>query len=174
MMAASVISWLVETVKFVGGLGGLASAAFLIYDRLFKGAPAAFLVPKDYKTCVRFVNASNETLLIDEVTVEPPIMHLVKANDLATVNEERQATFYGTPDDERLTGIFIVLKADQERTFPLHRFADFENSDRKRRVVIRCRWRNTRKPFPLNRYVKVETTVGDVEKMREASLAGKA
>jgi hypothetical protein len=164
---------LVEAIKFFGGLGGLASAGFLIYDRVFRGAPAVFLVPQDYKTCVRFVNVSSETLVIDEVDIEPAVLQMVRANDLATVNEERNATFYGTPEDERLTGIYIVLRPEQERTFPLHRFADFETSDRSRKVTIRCRWANTRKPLPISRYVRIKTTVGAVEKLREASLAGK-
>ena len=46
----------VELVKFVGGLGGLASSAFLIYDRVFRYRPAAFLIPAEYKTTLRFKN----------------------------------------------------------------------------------------------------------------------
>jgi hypothetical protein len=40
----------IELVKFVGGLAGLASSAFLVYDRIFRNRPAAFLFPADYKT----------------------------------------------------------------------------------------------------------------------------
>jgi hypothetical protein len=46
----------VELVKFVGGLGGLASSAFLIYDWVFRYRPAAFLIPAEYKTTLRFKN----------------------------------------------------------------------------------------------------------------------
>ena len=59
-------------------------------------------------------------------------------------------------------------------SFALHRFADFENADGSTAIAIRCRWRNTRKPFPIPRYVRVKTTVKEVRNLMEASLTGKA
>jgi hypothetical protein len=57
----------VETVKFVGGLGGLASPAFLVYERMFRNRPAAFLFPAEFKANLRFKNVAAETIIIDEI-----------------------------------------------------------------------------------------------------------
>jgi hypothetical protein len=148
----------IELVKFVGGLGGLASSVFLIYDRVLRYRPSAFLIPVDYKTSVRFQNVAAETIIVDEVVIRPPMMlKLARANDLVTRNEERAAALYSS-DDRKLDGIFIVIKPTEERTFALHRFADFENADDRTPISIRCRWKNTRKPFPISRYVRIKTT----------------
>jgi hypothetical protein len=166
---------IIELVKFVGGLGGLASSAFLVYDRIYRYRPAAFLIPADYKTNLRFKNIAAETIVIDEIVITPPMLTVATANDLVTRNEERAAVMYPTMEDnKRLEGIFVVIKPTEERTFALHRFADFETADGNTVIAIRCRWRNTRKPFPIPRYVRVKTTVKEVRDLREASLAGKA
>jgi hypothetical protein len=39
---------LIELVKFVGGLGGLALSVFLLYDRAFRYRPSLFLIPPLY------------------------------------------------------------------------------------------------------------------------------
>jgi hypothetical protein len=163
----------VELVKFVGGLGGLASSAFLVYDRIFRYRPAAFLLPVDYKTNLRFKNVAAETIIIDEIVIKPPMLTVARANDLVTVNEERAAVMYGSAEDKRPEVIYVVIKPEEERTFALHRFADFENADGKTVIKIRCKWRNTRRPFPISRYVRVKTTVKEIRDLREASLAGK-
>jgi hypothetical protein len=56
---------IIEAVKFFGGLGGLASSAFLVYDRIFRYRPAAFLIPAAYK------NMAAETIIIDEIVINP-------------------------------------------------------------------------------------------------------
>ncbi len=168
------LDWVVELVKFVGGLGGLASATFLVYDRIYRYRPSAFLIPVDYKTSIRFKNVAAETIIIDQVVITPPMLLLARANDLVTVNQERAAVFYSSEDNKLPEDIFVVIKPMKERTFALHRFADFENADGSTVIAIRCRWRNTRKPFPIGRYVRVKTTVKEVRDLREASLAGKA
>jgi hypothetical protein len=169
-----VVDSIIELVKFVGGLGGLASSAFLVYDRIFRYRPAAFLIPVEYKTSLRFKNVAEETIIIDEIIIAPPMLTVARANDLVTKNEERAAVMYPKMEEhKRLEGIYIVIKPTEERTFALHRFADFENADGKTTIAIRCRWRNTRTPFPIPRYVRVKTTVQEVRNLREASLAGK-
>ena len=87
----------IELVKFVGGLGGLPSSAFLVYDRIYRNRPSAFLIPADYKTNLRFRNVAAETVIIDEIIITPPMLTAARANDLVTRNEERAAVMYPTP-----------------------------------------------------------------------------
>jgi hypothetical protein len=169
----AIVDSVIEMVKFVGGMGGIASSAFLVYDRMFRYRPAAFLIPMDYKTSLRIKNVADETLIIDEITIKPGILVVARASDLVTVSEERAASMYPNMERRLPEGVFIFIKPKEERTFALHRSAEFESPDGKRVITIRCRWRNTRKPFPIPRYVHVKTTVKDVKDMREASLAHK-
>jgi hypothetical protein len=134
-----VLTSVVELVKFVGGLSGLASAAFLIYDRMFRFRPLAFLIPVEHKTNIRFSNVAPETVIIDQITITPPIVKVVKANDLMTENDDRAAVWYPTKD-EKPEFTFVVIKPMDKRTFALHRSAEFES------------WRNTRKSLPFPRF----------------------
>ncbi len=121
-----------------------------------------------------FPNNEWKTIIIDEIIITPPMLTVARGNDLVTRNEERAAVMYPSMEDnKRLEGIYIIIKPMEERTFALHRLADFENADGSTAIAIRCRWRNTRKPFPVGRYVRVRTTVKEVRDLREASLAGK-
>ena len=162
----------IELVKFVGGLGGLASSAFLVYDRVFRYQPLAFLFPAEYKTNIRLKNVAAETIIIDEIAIVPPFLRAARANDLVTTNQERAAAWYSSAES-KAEGVYIIIKPMEERTFALHRFADFENADGGTVVSIRCRWRNTRKSYPFNRYVRLKTTVKEIRDIREASLANK-
>jgi hypothetical protein len=171
---AMVLDSLIEFVKFFGGLGGLASSSFLVYDRLFRFRPSAFLIPVEYKTSIRFQNVAAETIIIDKVVIRPSqMLKLARANDLATKDEEKAAAWYNT-GNKKLDDVFIIIKPMGERTFALHRFAEFESADGGTTISIQCRWRNTRKPFLMSRYVQIKTTVKEIHDLREASLAGKA
>jgi hypothetical protein len=75
--------------------------------------------------------------------------------------------------DPRFQGNFVVVKPMSERAFALHRLADFENAADGTRVKIRCRWHNTRRPWPIARYVRIITTVKQVRGLQDASFAGK-
>jgi hypothetical protein len=163
----------VKALTFVGSLSGLASVSFLVYDRLIRSRPSIFLIPKDYNTQLCINNVTNETIIIHGVTIRPPFLELVRANDLVTANEEKAVAVYGRTARELPKGIYMVIKPLGERTAPLHRLADFENADGAKVVKIRCRWRNTRQPVPWSRYVRIKTTVQDIRDLREAALTGK-
>jgi len=167
------IDTLIELIKFVGGLGGLASASFLIYDRVVRYRPTAFLFPAEYKTNIRFKNVAAETIIIDKITVKPPLLFVRRANDLKPTNTERAEAWYSSkdPDADR---IFVIIKPMEERTFMLSGVsADFDHATADQVFTIKCRWRNTRKPFPIARHVKIKTTARDVRELRDASLANK-
>jgi hypothetical protein len=168
------LSDIAEGVKFFGGLSGLASAIFLIYDRLYRSQPIAFLMPHEYKAALRLKNVAKETIIIEGIDVSPPIIQVHRGNDLRTVNEERQAVWYPKLNDEKEMRVFIILTPESERTFHLHRSAEFEEADDETVITFRCKWRNTRKPLPVFRSVYVRVLAKDVRAFREASLAGKA
>ena len=81
-------------------------------------------------------------------------------------------TMTNNEDKERLDGIYVVIKPMEERTFALHRFADFESAHGSTVIAIRCRWKNTRKPFPIPRYVRVKTTTVKQDTGSNGSVVG--
>jgi hypothetical protein len=171
------ITDIVEIIKFVGSVAGLFTAGFLIYDRLIRSRPIAYLGVSEYKVDLRLKNVTPETIIVEEITITPPDhLRAARANDLITANEDRQKVFY--PDsagknDPRFVGEFVMLKPQEERKFSLHRFAAFELAKDDEKVVIRCRWENTRRPWFTKRHVTVRTTVGKVKKLVDAAAAGK-
>lgn len=160
----------IKAVTFVGGLSGLASISFLVYDRFIRSRPSIFLIPKDYNTQVCINNVADETIIIDEVTIRPPFLKVYRANDLITANEETALGMYGKSARQLPEGTFIVIKPLAQRTAALHRLADFENADGAKAVKIRCRWRNTRRPVPWHRYVRIRT---DIRDLREVTMTNK-
>jgi hypothetical protein len=74
---------IIEFIKTAGGIAGLASAAFLIWDRLVRGRPRAELsatirtsgTPAD--PCIRIVNPGPTGLLIRSVRVLPAGIYAV-------------------------------------------------------------------------------------------------
>jgi len=167
------ISELLEAVKVVGSIGGLASSAFLIYDRMFRNQPEAYLISENYKVAIRFKNIAGETIIIHEIDVAPPLLALDRANDLMTAQQDRAAVWYPSINDETAMRAFIVLPPAAERSFQLKRSAEFENADDGQMITIRCKWRNTRKPLPVYRSVRIKTSVGDIKSLREVALTGK-
>jgi hypothetical protein len=70
--------------------------------------------------------------------------------------------------------VFFIIEPIGERTFELYATSrTFDSADGSTPVSIRCRWENTRRPFLINRYVKINTTVKKIKDLREATLAGK-
>ena len=163
----------IELFKLVGSFGGFASAIFLIYDRVVRLRPSIFLGPKDYKTNLHIKNIADETIIIDEVKIDPPFLIVHGGNDLVTEGEEKAAILYPSQPRRMPDRVLIVVKASSERSFALHRLADFENAGAKSTIKIRCRWRNTRGSFPWARYVWLKTTVEDVRNITEASVTHK-
>jgi hypothetical protein len=163
----------IKALTFVGSLSGLASVGFLVYDRLIRFRPSVFLIPKDFSAQIRISNVANETIIVDEITITPAFLQLVRANDLITSNEEKQVTFYGKAARKLPDGAFLVIKPLDQRTVPLHRLAEFESADETKLVKIRCRWRNTRQSVWWPRYVRVKTTAKDIRDLIESTMTNK-
>jgi hypothetical protein len=72
----------VEAVKFIGGLSGLASVSFLIYDRLVRFRPTIFFRPSNNNVYLVIKNTMPETLVIDQITVAPAYLEIVAGEDI--------------------------------------------------------------------------------------------
>jgi hypothetical protein len=100
---------LIEAVKLVGGLVGLASGGFIVYDRVTRGRLIPFLVPTklDVQPCLR--NVTRETLIVDEFAISRVgLVAVAQANDiLSTVKSVAHGRYKDA--DERVL-LFVDLR----------------------------------------------------------------
>jgi hypothetical protein len=73
--------------------------------------------------------------------------------------------------NEKAMRIFVVIGPFAERSLGLIHFEPFDKATDETEVTIRCRWRNTRKPFLLPSNVRVRTTVKDIRALKEVAMA---
>jgi hypothetical protein len=145
----------VEWVKLVGGLGGLASSGFLIYDRIWRLRPIVYLQPQKGSVylCVR--NVANETLVIDRIDVSPKVfvisMRGNKDDFRSRLDASVDAMFETETDGESRT--FSVLDPQEERSFQLNALKECDALKSDDTIRIRCVWRTTRRPWPIRRTV---------------------
>jgi hypothetical protein len=161
----------VEAVKFFGGLGGIASSIFLVYDRFVRNRPFAYLRPHDFAAELLVKNVAGEPIIIDEFDVVPPVVGFSRNNDRLSTIEAVAARFYPDQAGENARKVFVLIPPLGERGFHLVRLKDFDTLDGALPVKIRCAWRNTRKPLPLKQHVVVNTTVGDLRLIKDAADA---
>jgi hypothetical protein len=73
---------MLEAIKTVGSFAGLVSAAFLVWDRLVRGRPLAWVAATKFGAAsyeyVRVVNPGPGGVFIRRVDVHPPIYGLAK------------------------------------------------------------------------------------------------
>jgi hypothetical protein len=156
-------SW-VEGFKLVGSLAGLVSGAFLIYDRIVRSRPQAFLAKGNHQADVVLKNTTSETLILDEIGVSPNVLGLAEGHeirDIVPVIIRR-----GEDEWESVRPCFLTVEPLGELKLGIVTFDAFTKLTNTDRVVVRLKWRNTRFALPFARNVKVRTTAGDVRRLK--------
>jgi len=83
--------WLVEGIKFIGGMAGLGTAAFTIWDRLLKDRPLVSIYGNiatnwiEPELSLRVKNLADEHIIIRAVHVNRPEIKVYPDRSLATV-----------------------------------------------------------------------------------------
>jgi hypothetical protein len=140
-----------EAFKVIGSIGGVASAIFLVYDRLMHGKPLAY-IKSEYTTAHLAVkNITEETMIIERIQVEPGIVDI--SSDTSV-----EATAETLEDD----GFFKVLGPGEERLFRIQRRDGFHTARDEQAITMWVVWRHTRFTLPFDRSVKIKTTVGNL------------
>jgi hypothetical protein len=157
----------IEAYKVVGASGGLISAGFILYDRLVRIRPQAFLTKGEYPGFLDITvrNVSNETLILDEIGASPNIFGIAEGDGTRAIVE----AIHGRGDDvaESSRKVFIVIKPLQELQLRLVTFEKFEQASGDQAVVMRIAWRTTRFRMPFKRNIKIRTSVADIRAMKE-------
>jgi hypothetical protein len=156
----------VEAIKLVGAVLGIATAFFIVYDRLFRDRPifsfqvrrpvgAASSVENDIY--LRIKNVSDEDIVIDEISITPPHLTFSVDGEVRSIAEAIVRDFnqivVGSLAERLL--ILIVTSNDQQSEYIP--------------VTISATWRGTRRPWPWKRHVRIRTTVASIAKLKSAT-----
>lgn len=160
---------LIEIIKALGIVGGIASSVFLIYDRFTRAQPTVSLRPHDANVRLQLFNNANEPIIIDRIEAMPHVIGFSKADDTHSLVEAAATAVY--PKNSEAPKIFVMVGPLEKRDFGIMRMAEFEKLSPEAKITIRVYWRNTRKPLPFDRHVKAVTTVGDLKRIREIAFA---
>lgn len=109
---------MIESVKLLGAIAGLATAAFIILDRLLQGRPIAYVVasgnPTDPRYHLRVENASNVGILITDITMPHGVRVWRDDSTRSAIAAEMQDTFLAELDKGEVRDFpFLVRKEAQ-------------------------------------------------------------
>jgi hypothetical protein len=153
-----------EVVKLVGAIAGLASSAFLVWDRVYRSRPifGLHIVQGEAQgsnyVYLRFKNVVDEDLIIDDIVATPP--HLAPALDRELDSMVRAAAHagfglltIGPLNERKLPLLFTRPRADEKENEP---------------VKITATWRTTRRRWPWKRTATIVTSGAEVKRLQEA------
>jgi hypothetical protein len=161
------MSDLVEAFKVVGAAGGLISAGFLLYDRLVRIRPQAFLTKGEYpgQLMITVRNVSNESIIMDEFAVAPNIFGIAHGDSTRAIAEVVIRRGHEAKQSSRK--VFIVLEPLEELQLNLITFDKFEQASGDQAIVMLIAWRTTRFRMPFKRNIKIRTSAADIRAMKE-------
>ena len=152
---------LLEAIKLIGGILGIATTAFIVIDRVFRGRPifalhAVARVPGDNYLFLRVKNVLDEDVVIENWAISPAILGLSTDTSVRAIAGAVLGTISTAilPPLGELKLVLLVLG---------------EATDRKTETVtISADWNTTRHPWLFRRCVKIKVTVARLEELKGA------
>ena len=155
----------VEAVKFFGGLAGLLSGGFLIYDRLVRDRPIVALhrqtIGVNGYTYLRIINPIDDDLVIKSIECLPARIISV------AVNHKTRSIMEATFPDYSLGPLIVAPKAETQ--LPIIKLTkELPTSG----VRIAVKWRRTRHTWPWDRTSSLKTTGEFIKGLEEGRPVG--
>lgn len=154
-------SWF-ETIKTLGSLVALATGAFLIYDRLLKDRPIAFLRVRSGRLELHVKNVADGDLLIEAIEVTPDSMRVAFGSDLEDTIRAAAAQ-----------GFMTTIHANREASFPLVTTRAWDSIKADQDVRFSIRWSFTRSRWFPHFPTRVVKTAGYIKMLNAAKEPGK-
>ena len=148
---------LFEWIKSVGALAGLASAAFLIWDRLKRDRPHASLGSKARDVELRIENHGDADILIESIKLTPSSFHVA----LGSTIDDTADALYGPPWT-------TVVAAKDRGCFRLLTTPAWDALPATAPVRITISWSVERSRWIWQWPITLRTTVGQVRKLAAA------
>lgn len=158
------MDWFLEGVKLIGAVLAIATAAFIVFDRVFRGRPifalhAKVRVPGENDLFLRVKNVLDEDVVIENWDVSSPV--LVGLSTDQSLRAIVEAAFGNIP-----TAILPPLGVLTLRLIILGAATDRQNEP----ITISAEWNNTRRPWPFRRTLKIKTTAARLHELKDAHV----
>jgi hypothetical protein len=153
---AIMIDLAIELVKALGVFGGLASSAFLIWDRAVRDRPKIGLHVTPGQVYLRIKNTMDEDLIVDGVESTPQYLSPALDHELESIVRAAAGEFGVLtiePLGEAKLPLVVHVRSDGHERAP---------------VKIAASWRSTRRPWPWKRTAVVETSVAELRALESA------
>ena len=157
----SKMDWVLETIKLIGAVLGIATAGFIVFDRVFRNRPifalhAAPRVPGDNYLFLRIKNILDEDIVVENWVIRPKIIGLSTDTSIRSIVEAQVGNIPTVilPPFSELKLKLIILGAATNRQHDV--------------ITIAAQWDTTRKPWPFPRHIRLKTTVARLEALKGA------
>jgi hypothetical protein len=130
---------MLEAIKLVGGIAGLLTAAFVIWDRLVRGRPRAEVTVETFAGTREYLSIKNpgdSNLLILGVSVHPPIYGVGKDRSAGAAVVEAAKRDWS-----------LLLRAGETHDLPIFDHRNQEDVSNNQRVRFLIHWRKTSSPW---------------------------
>jgi hypothetical protein len=156
------MDYLLEAIKLIGGMLGIATAAFIVFDRVSRNKPIFALHAKprvagDNYLFLRVKNVLDEDVVIENWRIEPD--GLVGLSTGVSVRALVGAMIRQIPT--------TILPPLGEEKFNLV-ILDLTTNRKRKPLTISAQWNTTRHPWPFRRRAKITTTVERLEELKGA------
>jgi hypothetical protein len=156
---------MLEAIKLVGGIAGLVSAAFLIWDRWARGRPLAWVTAKKFGASsyeyIRVVNPGPGGVFIRRVDVSPPIYGLAKDHSAGAIA--------GTLVDEDVQVFLETGKTHDLVLIDGRNQLEVPKDAPPQRVYMFIRWRKTSSSWLPQVPVIIATSTLDIQRIAAAT-----
>jgi hypothetical protein len=129
---------MLEAIKLVGGIAGLLTTAFVIWDRWVRGRPRAEVTVKTFAGTREYISIKNpgdSNLLILGVSVHPPIYGVGKDRSAGAAIVDAAKRDWN-----------LLLRASETRDLPIFDHRKQEDVSKNQRVRFLIHWRKTSSP----------------------------
>jgi len=157
------MDWFLESVKLIGAVLAIATAAFIVFDRVFRGRPifalhAKVRVPGDNDLFLRVKNVLDEDVVIENWDVSPELVGLSTDQSMLAIVKAAIGnipTAILSPLGELKLTLIILGTATGRENVP---------------ITISAEWNNTRRPWPFRRTLKIKTTAARLHELKGAHV----
>jgi hypothetical protein len=158
---------MLEHIKLFGGIAGLISAVFLVWDRWARGRPLAGVTAKqvgrDAFTHIRINNPGPADVFIVGVRAEPPIYRIAREQSDEAIEEALN-------DDN--ADINLLLRQGEVRDLPI--YFKLPKGAPSQRVRFLIYWRKTSSTWLPQFPIPIWTSTGYAERISAAVAAQRA
>src|SRR5262245_51330675 len=155
---------MLETIKLVGAIVGLATGVFTVWDRWVRGRPLAWVTAKQAGanafTYIRIENPGPADVFIVGVRAHPPIYRVAR--------DHREEAIGDAMDN---VDVNVLLRQGEVYDLPIFQYPDRPKEASSQSVRLAVSWRKTSSTWLWQFPVRVFTSTDDIQRIKAAVAA---